>query len=270
MTYETFRLWNENAPGALGSTDNDIPTITVYPARQGSAPHPAMVILPGGGYRFLAQHEGPAYAEWLSENGFTSFLVKYRLASDGYRYPTMLWDAARAMRWSRAHAARYAVDPHRIGMIGSSAGGHLLASLATHFDAGDPNSGDPVERASSRPNAGVLCYAVLSTDLLGPDSGLVRFLLGENPDQRAVDDLSPVNFVSPGVPPFFLMHTVEDAKVNVMHSLVFAEALHQNGVPFELHVYEKGRHGIALANGHPWTTDCVRWLSAHLKPGNGD
>lgn len=115
MAYETFRLWEERVPGAQGTDEKDIPSITVYPAKAGSTSRPAMVVLPGGGYRFLTQHEGPAYAEWLSENGFTSFLVKYRLAVDAYRYPCMLWDAARAVRWVRAHAAEYAIDPLRVG-----------------------------------------------------------------------------------------------------------------------------------------------------------
>jgi acetyl esterase/lipase len=188
MTTQTFPLWQGPVPGALGSEAKDIPTITVYPAVNGrnlggnpalgEGPRPAMVVLPGGGYRVLAEHEGPAYAEWLSRNGFTSFLVTYRLAADGYRWPCMLWDAARAMRWVRAHAGQYQVDPERIGMIGSSAGGHLLASLATHYDDGDPQSADPIERFGSRPALGVLCYAPLSMDLLAPTSNLVEKLLG--------------------------------------------------------------------------------------------
>lgn len=173
----------------------------------------------------------------------------------------MLWDAARAVRWVRAHAAEYAIDPLRVGMIGSSAGGHLLASLATHYDDGDAHAADPIERFSSRPTLGVLCYAVLSTDLLPPGSALSEFLLGPNPTPAEIDQISPVKFVNAHTPPCFMMHTVEDRKVNVLQSLVFAEALHQHGVPFEVHIYEKGHHGIALAKGHLWTLECIRWLN---------
>ena len=268
MTESTYRLWEDAVPGALGTEPEDTPTITIYPAKpgssQGAGPQPAIVILPGGGYRFLAQHEGPAYAEWLSENGFTCFLVQYRLASDDYRWPAMLWDAARAMRWTRCHAAEYQVDPQRIGMIGSSAGAHLLASLATHFDDGDPQAADPVERFSSRPSLGVLCYGVFSTDLLGCDSDFVARLVGPDATPEQINAFSPVKSVTANTPPCFLMHTVEDEKVNVMQSLVFAEALHQHGVRFEVHIYEKGAHGIAVKKQHPWPAECIRWLNEQL------
>ena len=260
MTTETFRLWEGDAPGAQGSMEKDIPTITVYQAKNENGQKPAMVVLPGGGYRFLAKHEGPAYAEWLAENGYTSFEVKYRLASDGYHFPCMLLDAARAVRWVRAHAEEYEVDPERVGAIGSSAGGHLLACLATQYDEGNPEDDDPVEHFSSRPTLGVLCYAPVSMDLLMPFSHLPTFLLGENPSPEQVRTISPEKLVNENTPPCFMMHTVEDEKVNVMQSLIFGQALHQHGVPFEVHIYEKGKHGLALGNGHPWTVECLRWL----------
>ena len=266
MTYQTFPLWEGAVPGALGSEPKDTPTITVYPAQpgsqKGSSPHPAMIILPGGGYTFIAQHEGPAYAEWLSASGFTSFMVTYRLASDGYRWPTMLWDAARAVRWVRCHAEEYGVDPRRIGLIGSSAGGHLLASLATHYDEGQPASADPVERFSSRPNLGVLCYAPVLVDPPQYAGLLAERLFGEGASPQQMDAISPLKAVTAQTPPCFMMHTVEDEKVDVMHSLMFAEALKQNGVPFEVHIYAQGRHGIALSiKDHPWPGECIRWLN---------
>ena len=263
MAYDTYRLWEGDVPGALGTQEKDIPTITVYPAKKGTQPRPAMVILPGGGYRFLAQHEGPAYAEFFSENGYTCFEVKYRLGIDGYHYPAMLWDAARAVRWVRAHAGQYEVDPEKIAMIGSSAGGHLLSSLATHFDPGDPNAADPIDRYSSRPTVGVLCYSVVSmVDV--PHSPSKPLILGVYPTPEQLHDISPVEHVTEKTPPCFMMHTVEDEKVDVGQSLMFADALHRNGVPFEIHIYEKGKHGIALGNGHPWTVECLRWLNERL------
>jgi acetyl esterase/lipase len=265
MTHPTFPLWDGQAPGALGTDPKDTPSITVYPAQPGSRrqnpPHPAMVILPGGGYRFLAQHEGPAYAEWLSEQGFTCFVVQYRLAVDGYRWPVMLWDAARAMRWVRCHASDWDVDPQRIGMIGASAGAHLLASLATHYDDGNPASADPVERAGSRPTLGVLCYGPFDTSLMAPNSDFTGRMLGPDPTPELVESLSPVHSVSASTPPCFLMHTVADEKVSVLQTLSFAAALHRAGVPFEVHIYEKGAHGIAVKRPHPWPAECVRWLN---------
>ena len=118
-----------------------------------------MVICPGGGYAHLAPHEGNDYALWLNQHGVTCFVLKYRLGSNGYRHPAMLQDAARAVRWVRAHADDYKIDPHRVGIMGSSAGGHLASTLLTHFDAGDTNSADVIERQSSRPDMGILCYA---------------------------------------------------------------------------------------------------------------
>lgn len=270
MTPITLPLWQGPVPGALGTEPKDTPTITIYPAKpgsqQGPGPQPAMVILPGGGYTFLAAHEGPAYAEWLSDQGFPSFLVQYRLASDGYRWPAMLWDATRALRWVRAHAAQYGVDPQRIGMIGSSAGGHLLASLATHSDAGNPAASDPVERFSSRPTLGVLCYAPVSVDLLSPASALIDRLLGPGATPEQIAGISPVDCVTADTPPCFMMHTVADAKVNVLQSLAFAQALQKQGVPFEVHIYETGRHGIALSiPGHPWPGECIRWLRERFR-----
>ena len=125
------RLWPEAAPGALGNDDKDVPTLTPYPATGPNVSGAAIVILPGGGYGMLAPHEGPGYAEWLVTNGIACFVVKYRLGSDGYRHPRMLEDAARAVRLVRARAAEWKIDPKRVGIIGSSAGGHLASTLMT-------------------------------------------------------------------------------------------------------------------------------------------
>ena len=157
-------LWAEGAPGALGHEAKDVPTLTPSLADPAVATGAAMVILPGGGYGGLAGHEGKGYADWLVTNGFSCFVVKYRLGSHGYRHPRMLQDAARAVRLVRARAADYKVDPKRVGIMGSSAGGHLASTLLTHFDAGDPAASDPVERQSCRPDLGILCYPVISIE----------------------------------------------------------------------------------------------------------
>jgi len=210
----------------------------------------------------LSVHEGEGYAKWLAQNGITAFVLKYRLGSDGYRHPAMLQDAARALRTVRANANEWRLDSHRVGIIGSSAGGHLAATLLTHFDEGTPNSADPIERVSSRPDFGILCYAVIT---MGPQThaGSKENLLGKNPSPELVDLLSNEKQVTPQTPPCFIWHTWEDQAVHVENSMDFARALREKGVPFDLHVYQKGRHGIGLGNPaspHPWAADCLFWL----------
>src|SRR5947207_7710225 len=160
-------LWPDGAPGALGKEDKDIPTLTPYLADSAMASGAAMVILPGGGYGGLAAHEGKGYADWLVTNGISCFVVKYRLGSQGYRHPRMLEDAARAVRVVRSRADDWKIDPKRVGIMGSSAGGHLASTLLTHFDAGHGDAADPVERLSSRPDLGILCYPVIT---MGPNT----------------------------------------------------------------------------------------------------
>jgi acetyl esterase/lipase len=260
-------LWPGAAPGALGSADKDIPTLTPYLPEPDQATGAAMVICPGGGYGHLAPHEGNDYALWLNQHGVTAFVLKYRLGSNGYRHPAMLNDAARAVRLVRARAAEWKIDPHRVGIMGSSAGGHLASTLLTHFDAGKQDSDDPIERQSSRPDAGILCYAVIT---MGPftHQGSKNLLLGRDASPDLVKLLSNELQVTGETPPCFLWHTSEDKTVPVENSLMFAEALRKAGVPFALHVYEKGGHGMGLADKppfnhpHPWAADCLFWLKA--------
>jgi acetyl esterase/lipase len=255
------RLWPDAAPGALGTAEKDIPTLTPYPATGTNISGAAMVILPGGGYAGLADYEGAGYAAWLVTNGIACFVLKYRLGSDGYRHPRMLEDAARAVRLVRSRAAEWKIDPKRVGIIGSSAGGHLASTLVTHFDSGKADASDPIERESSRPDLGILCYAVIT---MGPNShyGSKRQLLGDNPSPELVADLSNELQVRKDTPPCFVWHTWEDNVVKVENALQFALALQKAGVPYDLHVYQKGAHGIAVLNPHPWTNDCIYWLRA--------
>jgi acetyl esterase/lipase len=255
----TFPLWPDGAPGALGTADKDIPTLTVQTADPAIATGAAMVILPGGGYGGLAGHEGKGYADWFVTNGVTCFVLKYRLGSAGYRHPVMLQDAARAVRVVRARAAEFKIDPKRVGIIGSSAGGHLASTLLTHFDAGKADATDAIERESSRPTLGILCYPVIS---MGPNThqGSKNNLLGKEPSAELVKLLSNELQVTKDTPPTFLWHTAEDKAVKVENSLDFAAALQRAGVPFDLHVYQKGAHGLGLGKNHPWAADCIFWL----------
>ena len=261
----SFPLWPSGAPGALGKEDKDIPTLTPYFPPAGKASGAAMVVLPGGGYGGLAAHEGKDYALWLNEQGITAFVLKYRLGPAGYRHPAMLQDAARAIRLVRAKANEWNLDPKRIGIMGSSAGGHLASTLLTHFDAGKPNA-DSVDRQSSRPDLGILCYAVITMGQF-THQGSKHNLLGNNPSPELVQELSNELHVTKDTPPCFLWHTAEDAAVPVENSLQFAEALRKAGVPFDLHIYQKGAHGLGLgsrdydpAKWLPWTHDCAYWL----------
>jgi acetyl esterase/lipase len=258
-------LWSDGAPGTLGVSSNDVPTLTPYLPDPAVASGAAIVICPGGGYAMLADHEGRDYALWLNQNGVAGFVLKYRLGSHGYRHPAMLHDAARAVRLVRANAGDWKVDPKRVGIMGSSAGGHLASTLLTHFDAGEPGADDPIERQSSRPDLGILCYAVIT---LGQHThqGSKNNLLGKDPSPELVRLLSNELQVTKDTPPCFVWHTWEDTAVDMENSLDFAVALRQHQVPFDLHIYQKGAHGIGLrdkppfANVHPWARDCLFWL----------
>jgi acetyl esterase/lipase len=264
----SFFLWPDGAPGALGKADKDIPTLTPYLPEPGKATGAAIVICPGGGYAGLAPHEGAQYARFLNESGIAGFVLKYRLGSGGYRHPIMLLDAARAVRTVRARAGEWKLDPIRIGIMGSSAGGHLASTLLTHFEAGKPDAPDPIERQSSRPDIGILCYAVITMGEF-THQGSRRNLLGDDPSPDLLRELSNELRVTKDTPPCFIWHTCEDGGVPVENSLQFAEALRRVGVPFDLHIYQKGPHGLGLGTRdwnpqkrHPWTRDCVFWLQA--------
>jgi acetyl esterase/lipase len=263
---EEFPLWPNGAPGALGKEAKDVPTLMPFFANPDRATGASVVVCPGGGYGGLAPHEGRDYAMWLNELGISAFVLKYRLGSGGYRHPVMLNDAARAVRYVRSKAAEWKLDPKHVAIMGSSAGGHLASTLLTHFDAGDPNASDPVDRLGSRPDAGILCYPVIS---MGEKThgGSKRNLLGDSPSPDLVKLLSNELQVTKETPPTFLFHTAEDRAVPPENSLMFADALARNGVPFALHIYPKGPHGIGLGTRnwdpnarHPWTTQCAIWL----------
>jgi acetyl esterase/lipase len=267
QTGPAMELWPVGqVPGALGTGTNDVPTLTPYLPEPGKATGAAMVICPGGGYGGLAQHEGHDYAEFLRGRGIACFVLRYRLGSHGYRHPVMLGDAARAVRLVRHRAGEWEVDPARIGIMGSSAGGHLVSTLLTHFDAGEESAADPVDRVSSRPSLGVLCYPVITLGRFTHE-GSKRNLLGPDPKPELVELLSSEKQVKKDSPPTFLWHTWDDQAVPVENALLFAKAMREAGVKFDLHIYEAGRHGIGLQsrppgfeNPHPWVADLVFWL----------
>src|SRR5262245_60234534 len=268
----SFPLWPDGAPGALGKEPKDIPTLTPFYPDPDKATGAAIIICPGGGYQHLADHEGKVYAQWLNDHGVTAFVLKYRLGPS-YHHPAMLQDGARAVRIVRARSGEWKLDPKRIGIMGSSAGGHLTWTMMTHFDAGNSNAEDVIERESSRPDLGILCYPVVTMGSFA-HPGSKSNLLGTNPPPELVRELSIELKVTRETPPCFLWHTYEDRTVPVENALQLAAAFRKAGVPFDLHIYEKGAHGLGLGirtdykpeNAGkllPWTQDCLYWLKLH-------
>ncbi|MDF2724263.1 MAG: esterase/lipase-like protein [Paenibacillus sp.] len=256
----TIKLWQDRAPFQAGDTEEDYPRLVAFPV-ESEKPAGCVIVCPGGGYARRADHEGEPIARWLNSLGIAAFVLHYRVAP--YRHPAELGDCQRAVRWVRYHAEQYNIDPDRIGMLGFSAGGHATAMAGVHYDSGNPEAADPIDRLSSKLNAIVLCYAVIS--FVGqPHTGSMKNLIGEDAPQQLREHLSGELQVDANTPPTFLWHTAEDPGVKVSHSLGFASALAQHGVPFDLHVYESGRHGLGLAKDHPeayaWTLECGNWL----------
>jgi acetyl esterase/lipase len=259
-----FPLWTGAAPGALGTAPKDIPTLTPFIATNGTGA--AMIVCPGGGYAGLAAHEGKDYALWLNSRGISAFVLKYRLGSSGYRYPAEYQDVARAIRLVRSGAKEWNLDVNRIGVMGSSAGGHLASMAMTHFDAGDTNAPDAIDRVSSRPDLAILCYPVITMGKL-THGGSKANLLGANPTPELVEETSSELQVKKDSPPCFLWSTYADTTVAVENTLDFASALRKARVPFEVHVYQRGPHGQGLGSKTydptkwlPWVGECARWL----------
>jgi acetyl esterase/lipase len=240
-----------------------MPMLTAFPVAS-KDPAGAVIICPGGGYSRRAEHEGAPVATWLNGLGLAAFLLDYRVAP--HRHPTPLRDAQRAIRLVRHQADSLNIRADRVAILGFSAGGHLAATAGTNFDSGDPEARDPVHRMSSRPDLLVLCYPVIS---FGPFAhvGSMWNLLGDDPSADLRRQLSAETNVTRATPPTFLWHTADDPAVSVEHSLAFAAALHRNGVPFSLHVYPTGAHGLGLALDDPevssWTAHCADFLVRH-------
>ena len=220
-----MRLWPGAAPGALGPGLRRCPHHLALPAQcVPRRPVPPLSSAPVDRTPCSPITKGHAIAVWLNSIGVTAVVLKYRLGPR-YHHPVELQDVARAMRTVRARAAEWGIDPHRIGVMGFSAGGHLASTIATHFDAGDSTSADPIERMSSRPDIAVLAYPVISMRDGVTHQGSRRNLLGDNPTQELKAELSNEEHVTAQTPPTFLFHTADDPVVPVQNSLLFAAAL---------------------------------------------
>ncbi len=260
---QPLRLWEGDAPGAMGTQPADIPTLTVYAPAPDKSIGAAVVVCPGGGYGGLADHEGKPIAEWLTSLGVTGIVLKYRLGPK-YHHPVEMGDVARAIRTVRSHAADWGIDPHRVGVLGFSAGGHLASTAATHFDAGSASAADPIDRVSSRPDVAVLIYPVITFTDPFTHQGSRHNLLGDSPAPDLITLLSNEKQVTAQTPPCFLVHGADDGAVPAENSLLFATACRKAGVPVELHLYEHGPHGFGLGGSDPvlsaWPGSCAKWL----------
>jgi acetyl esterase/lipase len=258
---QTFLLWENGAPGALGNAESDRPTLTYYAPVYPTGT--AVVIAPGGGYLYVAiNHEGRQIADWYNALGIAAFVLRYRVGPR-YHHPIELGDAQRAIRLVRARATDFGVRPDRVGIMGFSAGGHLASTVATHFDGGSPTVPDPIDRVSCRPDFAILVYAVSFMEPYAHHTS-VTSLLGENPDPKLLKELTNELQVTPQTPPTFLFSTGQDTAAPPEGSVAFYLALRKAGVPAELHVFEKGQHGLGLAFGDPglsvWPTLLTNWL----------
>ena len=257
-------LWPDGAPGAIGKEDADQPSLLIHLPVATKATGTGVVVCPGGGYGHLAMdHEGRQIAEWLNSLGVAAFVLKYRLGPR-YHHPAPLQDAQRALRYARLRAKDFGLLADRIGIWGFSAGGHLASTTGTHFDAGNASATDPIDRMSSRPDFMILAYPVISMGAEYTHRGSRDNLLGKTPDPKLVENLSNEKQVTPQTPPTFLFHTDEDTGVPAENSVAFYLALRKAGVPAEIHIYQRGKHGVGLAGSDPilatWSSRLADWL----------
>lgn len=257
-----YPLWEGAAPLAQGEGSEHAPWLKLHLLPEAEKRAGLVIVCPGGAYQVRAEHEADPIAEWLNSIGISAAVLHYRVKP--YQYPVPLLDAKRAVRLVRHHAAEWGIKPDRIAMLGFSAGGHLVSTIGTHYDGGDAASDDPVERYSSRPDALVLCYPVITFQEPFTHAGSVESNLGPAPDEELIELLSNELQVNSDTPPTFLWHTAEDVAVPPENSMMFAMALSKHKVPFELHIYEEGEHGVGLSHHVPdtaqWTTQCEKWL----------
>jgi acetyl esterase/lipase len=258
-------LWPGKAPLALGDEDRDKPRLTIYLPDPDKAVGTGVVVCPGGGYGALARdHEGKQVAEFFNKLGVAAFVLEYRLGPR-YHHPVPLLDAQRAIRIVRSRAREFGVAPDRVGIMGFSAGGHLASTAATHFDNAEvKGSDDPIDRASCRPDFAVLCYPVITFEPPFAHMGSRRNLLGDSPSKELVESLCNERQVTDRTPPTFLFHTNEDTGVPPENSVLFYTALRKAKVPAEMHIFEKGRHGVGLAPQDPalsaWPNLLAAWM----------
>jgi acetyl esterase/lipase len=262
--HQQILLWEQNVPNALGSEERDKPKMTVWFPDAGKATGTVVVVCPGGGYGGLAmRHEGTQIAEWFNSFGVTAVILDYRHRGKGYGHPNPLLDVQRAIRTVRKNAEMWKVDPKKIGVMGFSAGGHLASTAATHFDDHE-NPADGIDKISCRPDFAILCYPVILFNAAATHRGSQNNLIGKDAPPELVEYYSSEKQVTDKTPPTFLFSTDEDTGVPPENSVEFYLALRKHKIPAELHIYQKGRHGLGLAKGtagtETWGELCRIWM----------
>ena len=260
---ESFALWTGEVPG---KTHREVPMIHYYPASEKKG-RGTVVIFPGGGYSMRAPHEGEGYAEFLNEFGLDVFVVDYRVTKGGEPgiYPDPVLDARRAVRFVRANAERFGINPEKIAVMGSSAGGHLTAAVSTYRESLEGEGADSLDSVDYIPNAQILCYPV--TDIRSHRGSYINLLGGDA--EKLADSYDPIARADSTTPPAFIWHTAEDATVSVLGSYRYAAKLKELEIPVEMHIFPFGRHGLGtgkvserglLEHITPWTELLRRWL----------
>ncbi|MCC5828604.1 MAG: alpha/beta hydrolase [Phycisphaeraceae bacterium] len=267
---EALELWAGDGPtGSHGQKPVLVPHLLETGQAKADSGRPCVLILPGGGYSHLAAHEGDPVAHAFRERGFHAAVLRYRVQP--CRHPSPLHDVQRAVRMMRASALEWRIDPSKIAVLGFSAGGHLAASAANHYDRFPSPDDDLAERYSARPDASILCYAVLDAFEYA-HAGSFASLLGPNPESSLLSQLSMPDQVHRATPPTFLWHTADDPVVPVGGALRYAEALVRAGVACEMHVFAHGRHGLGLALDRPeiasWVDMVARFLNQVFDGGS--
>lgn len=247
--HQTLHLW-----GSAGTT------LDCYLPEKRSC-RAAVVILPGGGYYCRADHEGAGYAEFLNSHGIAAFVCQYRVAP--HAFPAPLLDARRAVRFVRHHADRFGIDPHRVCIMGSSAGGHLAALTSTYLDPLPGEGVDEIDCQDFLPDGQILCYPVIHLTGEFAHEGSAINLMGDQYPHLA-EALSPHLIASKKTPKAFIWHTFQDGLVSAVNSLDYARRLRQLEIPVEMHIYPMGHHGLGLAEDTPrtcqWSGQLVSWL----------
>ena len=247
------KLWPNGAPGG------GEPTITAFLPPKENANGTAAVVCPGGSYETLAEYEGVPVAQWLNTIGVAGIVLEYRHSGTGFHHPAPMQDIQRAIRTVRARAKKWGLRSDRIGVLGFSAGGHLSSTAATHYDAGNAESDDPVERVSCRPDFAILIYATTNLNSQHSHKRTRRGLLGESPKPELIELLSNDQHVTSETPRTFLVHSWDDEVVPVENSVLFYMALRRAKVPAEMHLFRQGGHGGSLKHNN-WPPLAERWL----------
>ncbi|MFT3783053.1 MAG: alpha/beta hydrolase [Nibricoccus sp.] len=271
---KVLELWPEGVPGLRADASPEIvkddrvynvhtPTLTFYPAPKEIANGTAVIMCPGGGYvRLAVTNEGLGAVNWLNPLGVHVFVLKYRLKE--YGHPAPLRDVLRAVRLVRSRAAEFGIDPNRIGVAGSSAGGHLAACSGTLYNEAIGKTGNALDAISARPDFLILQYPVITLRAPVTHGGSLTSLLGEKPTAEDIALLSVNEHVTKDTPPTFIMQTQEDKSVPVENSLLFYQALRNANVPVEMHLYPNGPHGFGfrkdLGQTSDWPKRGEEWL----------